>query len=621
MIEGLLTRFLPNEHPTFTNGFCNSTMLPSMQKPIFGLSFCAFVSILWLFASITDLRAEGEARFRPQKVIVFKDGHSLIIKKGTGITDELGEIHTEEVPDAAVLGSFWATSLDGGLVGMRAGWREEIIEEELAVTAGDNLQILLANEGRKAEVILAEGQRVSGLIHKVLVSEGSRPSPVIPLALSTLQRSNSAPAATTITKTESVRSGSHFILRTEAGDQLLAAAAVDSLIIADMATSTTKKVRTTTRSKRLSFRFGKPNTRQEITMMYFRPGVRWIPTYRVDLPGQGAKEKFAELSLQAEILNEAEELIDVPVDIVVGVPNFRFQKTPSPLVLESVLRNSLARAEPVLMGQMRNDFSNASYSRRAAEVRREAAVASGEGSIELPGELTAGGAQDLFIYKLPNLRLRKGDRAAVSIFTAKVPYRDVYTWDLHLTRTDIATAPAGQGIASPLALSTNQVWHQIELTNTTKVPWTTGAAMIMTGQQPLAQELLTYTSPKDHCRVPVTVSVETRGSFSETETSRELKALKWDGRDYARIKNQATLDLCNNKPVPIDVEISVRLGGRIEKVSHDGVTTLRAYDRSDWKQYRSSEAVNNSSRVTWKASLKAGATFLPEIHYLYYTRH
>ena len=57
-------------------------------------------------------------------------------------------------------------------------------------------------------------------------------------------------------------------------------------------------------------------------MMYFRPGVRWIPTYRVDLPGQGAKEKFAELSLQAEILNEAEELIDVPVDIVVGSAEF-----------------------------------------------------------------------------------------------------------------------------------------------------------------------------------------------------------------------------------------------------------------------------------------------------------
>lgn len=595
------------------------------KKPNFVLLISRVIpaSILLAIMATGTLPAD-EIRFLPQKVIVFKDGYSLIIKKGSGTTDNNGEIHTREVPDAAVLGSFWATSLDGGLIGMRAGWREDTTEEEVVVNASDNLQILLANEGRKAEVIHTDGKRASGVIHKVLVSEESRPSPAIPLTLPALPRSNSAPAATTITRTESVRSGSHFILRTDAGDQLLAAAAVESLIIVDMATSTKKKVRTKTRSKRLSFRFDKPNTREEITMMYFRPGVRWIPTYRVDLPGQDAKEKLAKLSLQAEILNEAEELIDVPVDIVVGVPNFRFQKTPSPLVLESVLRNSLARAEPALMSQMRADFSNASYSSRSGEFRRDAAAASGRaaaGDVELPGELAAGGAQDLFIYNLPNLRLRKGDRAAVSIFTAKVPYRDVYTWDLHLTRADIATAPAGQGIASPLTLSTNQVWHQIELTNTTKVPWTTGAAMIMTGQQPLAQELLTYTSPKDHCRVPVTVSVETRGSFSETETARELKALRWDSRDYARIKNEATLDLCNNKPLPIDVEISVRLGGRVEKVSHGGVATLRAYDRSDWTQYRGSEAVNNSSRVTWKTSLKAGATFLPKIHYLYYTRH
>ena len=87
----------------------------------------------------------------------------LITIKGAGTTDERGEIHTNEVPDAAVLGSFWATSLDGGLVGMRAGWREETIEEKVAVTAGDNLQILLANEGRQAEVILTDGKRASGL--------------------------------------------------------------------------------------------------------------------------------------------------------------------------------------------------------------------------------------------------------------------------------------------------------------------------------------------------------------------------------------------------------------------------------------------------------------------------
>ena len=93
------------------------------------------------------------------------------------------------------------------------------------------------------------------------------------------------------------------------------------------------------------------------------------------------------------------------------------------MALETTLRNTLAQAEPVLMGQMRNDLSNASYASRASErYRPNAASAAGGngGELELPGELSGGGAHDLFVYNLPNLRLKKGDRAAVSIFKAKV---------------------------------------------------------------------------------------------------------------------------------------------------------------------------------------------------------
>ena len=130
---------------------------------------------------------------------------------------------------------------------------------------------------------------------------------------------------------------------------------------------------------------------------------------------------------------------------------------------------------------------------------------------------------------MPKLRLAKGERIAVAILSTEVPYRDVYTWDLHVKRKDIEAAPSGSGVRSPLVLSKNEVWHQIELTNNTKLPWTTGAAMIMQGHQPLGQELLTYTSPKSLVRVPVTVSVDTRGTFGETEISRQLKDLQWDG--------------------------------------------------------------------------------------------
>ena len=586
------------------------------------------LAAIWLVLSTHSFAAPKPepkefVKFTTQKVIIFKDGYSLVIKKGKGKTDATGEIHTMEVPDAAVLGSFWATTPEAGaLLGMRAGWREEESVAEIEEAALDNLAVLRANIGAECEIVTTHDEKHSGTIREVLVREGESAAQLTPAALST---SFVVPAGAgqvqPLSTTTTTATGTHFVLRTKAGDVLLAVASIRQLSIPEMNTKTTRTVKHKTRSKQLTFRFQERAKEHEITLMYFRPGVRWIPTYRIDLPK--GKEKIAEVSLQAEILNEAEDLFEVPADIVVGVPNFRFRTTPSPLALESTLRNTLAQAEPVLMGQMRNDFSNAQYASRAGEFRRASAHAGpgGSGEMDLPGELTAGGAQDLFVYSLPNLRLRKGDRAAVSIFKAKVPYRDVYTWDLHLQREDIATAPSGAGIDSPLKLSTNKVWHQIELTNTTGVPWTTGAAMIMQGHQPLAQELLTYTSRKDACRVPVTVSVETRGAFSEKETDRKLNALKWDGYHYAKIDNEASFHLCNNKPSPIDVEITVKLGGRVSEASDEGKISLAPFHREDWNNYRGSTAVNNRSVVAWKVNLKPGDVFEPTINYSFYTRH
>jgi hypothetical protein len=441
-------------------------------------------------------------------------------------------------------------------------------------------------------------------------------------ALLSSRVSRLAAAAPTGEHTLTAISGSNFVLRTEEGDMLLPVADVRSILVKDMKTTIGKTLTTSKKTKRLSFKFEAAEKKQTLSIMYFRPGVRWIPTYRVSL-SEKEEKKSAAMALQAELLNEAEDFDDVPMDIVVGVPNFRFRSTPSPLVLEATLRNALAEAAPDLMGNPTNSLSNAMYSQRSGEFRRNQAQANpaAQGEINLPGELTAGGAQDLFVYHLPKITLGKSDRVAVPIFTADIPYRDLYTWDVHLTKPDNDAAPSGSGAKSPLVLSKNEVWHQVLLTNATKLPWTTGAAMIMQGNQPLAQELLTYTPPKDDVRVPVTVSVDTRGSLTEKETGRELNSLQWDGHNYARIDKQIKLDLCNNKAVDIEAEITLRVGGKVDKASDDGEVTLRAFDAADWVQYHGHPAVNNSSSVTWKVKLKPGENFEPTVNYHHFTRH
>jgi len=604
-----------------------------LRQTCFALATVAFALLALPRPMLAAEARPHELVLATERVIVFKDGYCLVIKRGTAVTDETGDVFTDDVPDAAVLGTFWAVPDEGRLVGMHAGWKTTEESQDKESSCRETIEVLLANQGKVARIELHDKTLLNGTIHEVLIDRTPVPVP------ETATETTGMPAGIfsirggarrlskdlTESKTLTAITGGNFVLRTDDGDILLSAGQVRSLSIKDMKTTVKKTATTTRHAKRLSFRLPEKNKQQSLSLMYFRPGVRWIPTYRVNL-GEKKGKKTADIALQAEILNEAEDLTDVPIDIVVGVPNFRFRGTPSPLILEATLRNALAESAPAIMGQAmaNNSFSNAAYSQRSGEFRRNAAqandVAEG-GTVNLPGELTATGSQDLFVYKLPKITLARGERAAVSIFQAECPYTDLYTWDVHVNRQDIEASPSGTGVVSPLTLSKNEVWHQVVITNTTNLPWTTGAAMVTQGNQPLSQELLTYTPPKDDCRVPVTIAIDLRGSFDEKELGRDLNALQWNGYNYARIEKEAAVHLCNNKKVDVEVEMTLRLGGKVTNATEEAAVVLGAFRPEDWTNYQGHPAVNNGSTVTWKTRLKPGDTIEPKVTYHFYTRH
>jgi hypothetical protein len=117
------------------------------------------------------------------------------------------------------------------------------------------------------------------------------------------------------------------------------------------------------------------------------------------------------------------------------------------------------------------------------------------------------------------------------------------------------------------------------------------------------------------------VSVDTRGTITEKEVGRELKALQWDGYNYARIEKELKLDLCNNKAIEIDAEITLHLGGKVDETTHDGEVVLTGFNAADWVQYQGHPAVNNSSQITWKGHLKPGDKLEPTVRYHFFTRH
>jgi len=555
-----------------------------------------------------------------ERVVAFKDGHCLVVKRATGTSDASGAVFTEDVPDAAVLGCFWATPDDGGrLFSMVAGTTESetTVTETFACT--QYLEVLRANVGRPAATVeLDDGTTVRGTIREVLVRE--EPQPLTPQPAAWMSARPVQPTAAEVRTTRALV-GSLFVMTTDEGDSVLPVARVRRVSVKEAKLTSERPVTTKRVAKRLTFRFEGGAAPRSLHLLYFRPGVRWIPTYRIEVPPRGAEPRRAKIRLQAEILNEAEDFADVPFDVVVGVPNFRFKSVVSPFVLEAALRDALREAAPQLMGQQMLGGNSNGFTSRAGEWRGARGGADESGaSLDLPDEITAARTQDLFTYSLPKLTLRRGERAAVPVFEAEAPIRDVYTWDVRIKRKDIEAAPSGAG-ASPLELSDARVWHQVELLNGTEVPWTTGAAMLLEGAQPLSQELLTYTPAGGTVRIPVTVAIDVRASFSEEETGRAMDAMVWLGDRYARIEKKVRLDLVSSIAAPIDLEVTCGLGGRADAATHDGKITLDAFRSDDWTGYSGHAAANNHSTVTFALRLEPRTPVAPEIRFHYFARH
>ncbi len=601
------------------------------------------VGFMTLITSSNLIFAENEFSSRSEKseltlttenVVIFKDGYFLIVKKGTAKTDADGKVFTNEVPDSAILGSFWAIAQQGKISSMVAGWESSETEEKREINCTTVMEVVTANIGARCSLRIRseKSEAVTGVLLKVLANrelvpeEGGRHG--------SIHQDGDGGAIESEVLVDTA-SGTHFLLRTETGDMMIDAASVSNLTVEEMKTTVEQNVKKLTREKKLTFDFGTPNTDVELSLMYFCPGIRWLPTYRLnltekpfvfkgeqqDIGGKRSSAKTAEIVMQGEIINDSEDLIDVPLHVVVGVPNFRFKASPSPMVLEASLKNVLVEAAPQIMrNQSIDQFSNTLYSQSTSDFRSARATGNSEGLIDgLAGDLTTSGGNDLFVYKLKPMSLEKGERASVRILKAEVAYRDIYTWDVTVQHSPHEFA-SGHNRRSPLVVSESEVWHQVELINDTNVPWTTGAAMLVDGFQPLAQELLTYTSPGGICRLPMTVSVDLKAGVDDQETGRERDAAKWRNSSYSLVKGKIVAELANNKEYEVPVEVSLRFGGRASEVSDDGVAKLEGFNPRDWSN-QGGDPINNSSVVSWKTSIKPGECFKPTIDYGFYLRN
>jgi hypothetical protein len=211
------------------------------------------------------------------------------------------------------------------------------------------------------------------------------------------------------------------------------------------------------------------------------------------------------------------------------------------------------------------------------------------------GAATAGvSAEDLFLYPVEKVTLKRNQVGYYPLFTEKVPYEHVYEWEIpdYVNEQDQYQRPPETQKPAEI------VWHSLRLKNTTKLPWTTAPAETMKDNQILGQATLTYTAPGNDVMLKITQALGIKAQETELETNREVNALQRYGWSYDRITVEGTLLLHNFTAGAVAVKITKTLSGEV-------VTS--APEAQVVKLAKGLRQENPRSKLTWEVPLNPGA--------------
>jgi hypothetical protein len=555
-------------------------------------------------------------------VTVFKDGNAFVLHAGKMPTDPAGNVLLDYLP-SPVLGTFWPASADPKvkLAAVTASQRRVMVER----TALSIRELLEANPG--AEVFIKENPDTTN------VAGAQYPATIIGLPqrsvdeLEAVSPPNAAPKLP--------EKGNLILLKTDTGTR-----AVDINRIQNVTFKNPPKPAAGNEELRhlltlkLNWPDNKPQPQADVSMVYLQRGIRWIPNYKISIDGNGN----ATFQLQATLINELYDLKDVTANLVVGVPSFDFANLQDPMGLQQTVAqlSNYFRQDLNNNGRMLNNFSNAIMSQVAMQPVNQP----GAGSVDLGPDL--GGSQkneDLYVYTVNHITLKKGDRMVVPINEFKLDYKDVYILDIPFSPPpeiwrafdSSRQAELARLYAGPKAI------HNLRFTNTAKAPITTAPALILKEGQIIAQTTTFYTPAGARLDLPLTTAVDITVKKTDREVKRDPRAETWNDNPVTRIDLSGTIALANLGANKADLEIRRSVLGAADKADTDGkIEMLNPFeDRSFlpasndanqpfwWSWYNWPEwwsRFNGIGSVSWKTTLEPGKNVTLSYSWHYYWR-
>jgi len=552
------------------------------------------------------------------EVTIFKDGNAFVLQQGMMPTDSAGNVLMDYLP-VPVFGTFWpfVSHKDVKLGSATAGQRRVSVER----TPLTIQELIEANPG--ASVVLTEspGSNVQQPL--------SYPATIIGLT----ERSSKELEATAPPNSgeKLPQKGNVVLLRTAEGTKAVPLEKIQDVTFKDPPKNAWGNVEfRNLLTLQLDWGGRKPEHAVEAGLMYLQRGLRWIPEYKVTIDGQGK----AAVKLQATLVNELADMKDVTCHLVVGVPTFQFKDMLDPMALQQ----NLAQLSQYFQqpgspgGQAFSNLSNAVMTQTAkmadAPQRADAAPEVGE----------ANQVEDLHVFTVKHVTLKKGERMVVPVVEFTVPYRDIFVLDLPVAPPTEVWRRFNNQQQNELArlLGAPKAIHKIRINNTSEHPLTTAPALILSDRQVLAQGLMTYTPKGGSSDLAVTTAVDIQVKKTETETQRTPNATKWDGDYYMRVDLSGTVTLTNYRKQAVDLEVVRHVLGNITEVGQDGkVEMVNVLEDSNcgpagggappfwwnwWGWPNWWNHFNGIGRVTWKQKLEPDKSLELKYAWHYYWR-
>jgi hypothetical protein len=591
---------------------------------IVGVAVCT-VAVLWSAGTASAAEPTRALTLPIKEVTVFKDGHAFVLHEGKAATDARGDVVLDYLP-APVLGTFWPYAADPKvkLTGVTAGRRRATISR----TALTFPELLDGNAGAKVRlrIVANAGDKeaaVSDFCEGTIVGIPTRSS-------EELARTSPPGAEEKLPEKSAL-----VVIKTTDGVRAIPIARIEEVTFLEgVAPAAAAEEFRNSLTLRLDWAGRAPPKEADVGMVYVQRGIRWIPEYRVDLDGKGK----AHIRLQATLINELADLADVKANLVVGVPTFAFKETLDPMALQA----TAARLSSYFQQEARTAyaFSNAimSQSARMGEVRRGGGGAEegGEGApVDLgPDVGDTRRNEDLFVFTVDHITLRRGERMVVPVVEYDLAYQDVYRLDLPFAPPPEARQQfdSRQQLELARLMAVPRVMHNVRFVNQGKFPLTTAPALILRDGRPLAQGMMKYTAVGATGDLEVTAAVDIAVDQRDKETGRISNAAKWHSKTFDRIDLAGNIHLVSHKTGPVQIEVTRHILGIADTAGQDGRTVQTtaaegAWCAGDllpvwWSWYGWPGwwyEFNGIGRITWNVTLEPGKAIDLEYtwHYLW----